>query len=382
MFRVLTKEVLIGFDKYKYNAKDTSPLSNYVMHPFWNYVVKFVPLWIAPNVLTLSGFLLLVLNFLLMIYYDMDFCASSRDHPEDSPVPSWVWLVCAINNFLAHTLDGIDGKQARRTGSSSPLGELFDHGLDSWASFFLPVALYSVFGRGEMGVDVFAVYLVLLGVNFCFITSHWEKYNTGILFLPWGYDFSQIAMTAVYLITYFCGYEFWKFHLLGISAAGVFEIAMYLGFLMSIPTSLWNIYVSYRDKTGKNLSLQESVRPLISTVILFALMLTWARFSTYQILQRHPRIFYSTSGTVFSNIACRLIISQMSNTRCELINWLLVPLFSIVLTLCVLSLGVLEFYILTAYLIFVMAAHIHFGVSVVKEMCEHFKIKAFTITKK
>lgn len=26
------------------------------------------------------------------------------------------------------TLDAIDGKQARRTGSSSPLGELFDHG--------------------------------------------------------------------------------------------------------------------------------------------------------------------------------------------------------------------------------------------------------------
>jgi len=89
--------------------------------------------------------------------------------------------------------DGTDGKQARRTGTSSPLGELFDHGLDSWASFFLPVAMYSVFGRSELGVDVFRVYLLLLGVNFCFIASHWEKYNTGILFLPWGYDFSQIV---------------------------------------------------------------------------------------------------------------------------------------------------------------------------------------------
>ena len=39
---------------------------------------------------------------------------------------------------MAHTLDGIDGKQARRTGSSSPLGEMFDHGLDSWStSLFL-----------------------------------------------------------------------------------------------------------------------------------------------------------------------------------------------------------------------------------------------------
>lgn len=89
--------------------------------------------------------------------------------------------------------DGIDGKQARRTGSSSPLGELFDHGLDSWATLFLPVALYSIFGRGEYGVGVFRVYFIVTGVMLCFILSHWEKYNTKILFLPWGYDLSQLV---------------------------------------------------------------------------------------------------------------------------------------------------------------------------------------------
>jgi phosphatidylglycerophosphate synthase len=32
------------------------------------------------------------------------------------------------------TLDAIDGKQARRTGSSNALGELFDHGCDSMST--------------------------------------------------------------------------------------------------------------------------------------------------------------------------------------------------------------------------------------------------------
>jgi phosphatidylglycerophosphate synthase len=32
--------------------------------------------------------------------------------------------------FIYQTLDAIDGKQARRTKSNSPLGELFDHGCD------------------------------------------------------------------------------------------------------------------------------------------------------------------------------------------------------------------------------------------------------------
>lgn len=111
----------------------------------------------------------------------------------------WEYIInCAIvvsisNVNFVSVSDGIDGKQARRTGSSSPLGELFDHGLDSWATLFLPVALYSIFGRGEYGVGVFRVYFIVTGVMLCFILSHWEKYNTKILFLPWGYDLSQLV---------------------------------------------------------------------------------------------------------------------------------------------------------------------------------------------
>ena len=105
------------------------------------------------------------------------------------------------------SIDGTDGKQARRTGTSSPLGELFDHGLDSWASFFLPVAVYSVYGRGEYGVSVFRVYLVLLGVNLCFLASHWEKYNTRILYLPWGYDVSQLVSIPTHVIYIFRGFS-------------------------------------------------------------------------------------------------------------------------------------------------------------------------------
>ena len=33
----------------------------------------------------------------------------------------------ALGLFLYTSFDAVDGKQARRTGSSSPLGELFDH---------------------------------------------------------------------------------------------------------------------------------------------------------------------------------------------------------------------------------------------------------------
>eukprot|EP00105_Crassostrea_gigas_P014467 XP_011431135.1 PREDICTED: ethanolaminephosphotransferase 1-like [Crassostrea gigas] len=282
-------------------------------------------------------------------------------------------------------LDGIDGKQARRTGSSSPLGELFDHGLDSWATLFLPVALYSIFGRGEYGVGVFRVYFIVTGVMLCFILSHWEKYNTKILFLPWGYDLSQLAMTGVYLLTFVGGHDLWKFKfpVIDMYCSEVIEIVMYVGFfVLTFPATFWNIYKSYRDGTGKLYGPWEMLRPLVSTFLLFSLMVVWARVSTCQVMELQPRLFYWTTGTAFSYIACRLIISQMSDTRCELINWLILPLAAIVAASSLLSLGQLEVYLLWAYCFLVTAAHIHFGVHVVQEMCDHFKISALTIKPK
>ena len=38
-YSYLGPDILAGFDNYKYNARDTSPLSNYVCHPFWNRYV-------------------------------------------------------------------------------------------------------------------------------------------------------------------------------------------------------------------------------------------------------------------------------------------------------------------------------------------------------
>ncbi|KFM77851.1 Ethanolaminephosphotransferase 1, partial [Stegodyphus mimosarum] len=228
-YQYLSPERMRGFENYKYSAIDTNPLSNYVMHPFWNQVVKLVPTWLAPNVLTFTGFLLTLLNAILLAVYDYNFCASSDSVPTSLPIPQWVWLVCAINHFLAHTLDGIDGKHARRTNSSGPLGELMDHGLDSWTALFMPTCMYSVFGCGEYSCSPLRVFFILWSVHLCFIFSHWEKYNTGVLYLPWGYDISQMVLLLTFLVTYFKSYRYWKFTVpfLNIGSGEVIEILIY-----------------------------------------------------------------------------------------------------------------------------------------------------------
>ena len=101
---------------------------------------------------------------------------------------------------MTFVTDGIDGKQARRTNTSSPLGELFDHGLDSWSALIMPVGIYSVFGRGENSIPPDQVFYVLISILLMFFWSHWEKYNTGVLYLPWAYDFSQLV--SLYMVSW------------------------------------------------------------------------------------------------------------------------------------------------------------------------------------
>jgi ethanolaminephosphotransferase len=137
--------------------------------------------------MTFVGFVLTALNFVMLSWYDWNFYASTSAESA-TPVPNWIWGLAALNIFLAYTLDGIDGKQARRIGLAGPLGEMFDHGLDSYAAVLIPACLYSIFGREDGSVSPIRMYYVMWTISFNFFISHWEKYNTGVLYLPWGYD--------------------------------------------------------------------------------------------------------------------------------------------------------------------------------------------------
>lgn len=104
--------------RYKYSGVDHSYVAKYVLQPFWSRCVNFFPLWMPPNMITLTGFLFLVTSALLGYIYSPQL---------DSPPPRWVNFAHGLLLFLYQTFDAVDGKQARRTNSSSPLGELFDH---------------------------------------------------------------------------------------------------------------------------------------------------------------------------------------------------------------------------------------------------------------
>src|SRR5258706_10703264 len=77
------------------------------------------------------------------------------------------------------TMDNIDGKQARRTGTSSGLGELFDHGIDSLNCTLASLCEVAAMGLGTSKSGVFTALVPCLAMFF----STWETYHTHTLYL-------------------------------------------------------------------------------------------------------------------------------------------------------------------------------------------------------
>ena len=83
-------------------------------------MVKLCPLWVAPNLLTLVGFVCCVGHNALTAIYDYNYDANCLGPATAPPIPGPVWFLVAVLLFLSHTLDGIDGKQGRCLTNSQP----------------------------------------------------------------------------------------------------------------------------------------------------------------------------------------------------------------------------------------------------------------------
>lgn len=207
-------------------------------------------------------------------------------------------------SFYYFLIDGIDGKQARRIGLSGPLGELFDHGLDSYTAVLIPACLYSIFGRGEMSVNPLRMYYVVWTVIFNFYVSHWEKYNTGVLYLPWGYDLGMWGSSLMYFATYIWGYTLWKHKLpFGLKPGLILEAILHISACGNLPMVFYNLYNSYKLKTGKMRSPFECIRPLIPLTLFMIVSLVWAHRSPNDIMNSDARAVFLLSGTIVSNIS-------------------------------------------------------------------------------
>ena len=166
----LSDEALVHLKSYKYSSVDKSLLSFYVLKHYWNGFVQLLPLWLAPNMVTLLGFFCILINILVLYIWIPDLVG---------PGPTWVYYSFAAGVWMYSTMDNVDGKQARRTGTSSGLGELFDHGIDSLNCTLASLLETAAMGLGPSKTGAFTAMVPCLPMFF----STWETYHTHTLYL-------------------------------------------------------------------------------------------------------------------------------------------------------------------------------------------------------
>lgn len=106
---------------YTYHTSDKSYLDN-VHEPYWNSAAAIISSsfpWMTPNIVTLIGVCPIFILFGLYISQIID------------PITAYTLLSFALIIYV--NMDAIDGKLARLTGTSSPYGQMVDHGCDSIA---------------------------------------------------------------------------------------------------------------------------------------------------------------------------------------------------------------------------------------------------------
>ncbi|CAK7326464.1 unnamed protein product [Dovyalis caffra] len=248
---------IAALHRYKYSGVDHSYVAKYVLQPFWSRCVNFFPLWMPPNMITLMGFMFLVTSAL-----------------------------------LGYTFDAVDGKQARRTNSSSPLGELFDHGCDALACAFESLA----FGSTAMcGRDSFWFWFISAVP---FYGATWEHFFTNTLVLP-AVNGPTEGLMLIYVAHFF---------------TALVEIPTYrvVLFLMAafavIPTLAFNVSNVYNVVQARKGSLLLALAMLYPFVVLVGGVLAWDYLSPSDLMANYPHLVILGTGLAFGFLVSLLYL--------------------------------------------------------------------------
>ena len=104
MFNYADERDLIEF---KYKGTCDSISYKYLWSPFAEFLLKFVPDTVAPNLITLIAFAAIVVSHIVFMFQG----ESEFTHV----MPGWKYLLFGVSLFVYQHLDNMDGKQARKT---------------------------------------------------------------------------------------------------------------------------------------------------------------------------------------------------------------------------------------------------------------------------
>ncbi|KAF2835547.1 Choline/ethanolaminephosphotransferase [Patellaria atrata CBS 101060] len=386
----VSEEALAHLKTYKYSSVDKSLISRYILKHYWNTFVEVLPLWVAPNMVTLLGFFFIIGNVGILELYIPDFVG---------PAPSWVYYSFAFGLWMYSTMDNVDGKQARRTGTSSGLGELFDHGIDSLNCTLASMLEVAAMGYGSTKTGAFTCLIPCLPMFF----STWETYHTHTLYLGYFNGPTEgliLACTFMVLSGYY-GPSIWSTpiveHIPSLSAYLDFDLSfrdlwvpiLFGAFLIAhLPACVLNVA---RARRAQNLP----VLPLLlewTPVIIFSLCCTAWLGSPYSTIlsSNHLVLFCCTMSLVFGRMTTKIILAHLTRQPFPYWTVMLTPLIggAVLVNLPYIGLGIpsvvenVETWYLRGYFVFAAIVYVRWATLVINSICAYLGINCLTIPAK
>ena len=157
-------------------------------------------MWLAPNVVTLSGFLVnLIPSILIIVLYGWDL---------SGPLDNWFCFLLGSCYGFYMWMDNCDGKQARRTGNSSPLGMIFDHQCDVIVSVINSFVIQRMMLTGNTRNSLHCLFVTSCPFYYVLL----EQYYTGEMNFPPinGVDEGTLLYVTLCMFTaYYGSEEYW-----------------------------------------------------------------------------------------------------------------------------------------------------------------------------
>lgn len=301
----LSAAQLRRLEEHQYSATGRSLLEP-LLQVFWTWLLERVPLWVAPNAITSAGLLLNVFTCLLLVWY----CPTATEE-----APCWVFLLCAAGLFMYQSLDAIDGKQARRTNTSTPLGELFDHGCDAISTVFVAVGTTVACRLGTNPDWLF--FCNFIGM-FMFYCAHWQTYVSGTLrFGKMDVTEAQISIILMFLMSAFGGTALWdvQIPIVGLPLKTFPILGIIGGALLSCSNYFIVIFTGGVGKNGSTIAGTSVLSPGLHIGLVIALAVIIYKKSTTELFERHPCLYSLTFGFVFAKIANKLVVAHMTKSE-------------------------------------------------------------------
>ena len=184
---------------YRYVSPNLSLFEQLFLNPFWDRFVHVYPRWLAPNVISVAG------GLCALLMYALD---AAQSPANEGAAPQHMYLAFAGLLLCYQTLDGTDGKQARRTKSGSALGELMDHGVDALVTGFVAMVVADC---TQFSLDSVVPWACAFGGQMTFYMSNLTLLHRGrqqfnvvdIMELQW-------VMIVTLLVAGVAGTDFWR----------------------------------------------------------------------------------------------------------------------------------------------------------------------------